>query len=174
MNDMNKENSEYRLKKIVMDRIEQDKVCPWPRSRFLLQQGLVWGLWLVGTLVGAIAIAVTLFVVSFHRYIFLDATQESIFTFLVEVLPYLWFFIIVLAMIFSARVLRYTKRGHRYPTWKIILASLIISLAGGTVLHLVGVGLAFDEWLGKSLSVYESQDTKEQKIKHQKNLYPQK
>jgi RNA polymerase sigma-70 factor (ECF subfamily) len=164
MNNMEKDKPEIELKTSVLQRIENENVCPTPRSLFVCYDYLAWGLWLLATLIGALAIAVTLFVFSYQQYAFYELTHDNFLTFVEDVLPVAWVLILVGMIVFSVYNIRHTKRGYRYPLWQVLGSSLILSFVGGVFLHMIGVGFNFDKWLGKNITSYESQEKMEQRF----------
>ncbi len=164
MNNMDKDKKiDNELKDNILNRIEQEKMHPIPRSLFTIQESLVWFLWMFSILVGAVAVAVTLFVFTFHQYAFFEATHETYLDFALDALPYLWFSILVLMIVLSTYNFHHTKRGYRYPLWLIVTSSLCLSFIGGAFLHISGVGFNFDRWLGNSIVNYESQEKMEKR-----------
>ncbi len=152
------------LKNTVLERIEQEKVCPRSRVFFRGRECVVWTLWFLSVVVGALAFAISLFVVMHHQYAFYEASHSNFFTFMVEALPYLW--IITFAVMAYAAIynLRHTKRGYRYPLWMIMASSVVLSFAGGSALQLFGLGYTVDNLLGKHMSMYQSQNKFEQQL----------
>ncbi len=159
-NSPNKES----CKRNVMSRIEYEHIFPRSRAFFRTRECLVWALWLGSVLVGALAIAVMLFVVTNRQYGLYEATHENFFTFMVDVLPFLWIIIFGLMIIVGVRNIRHTKKGYRYPLWQIFGSSMVLSLAGGTVLQIFGLGYSTDHMLGQKMGMYNSQDKIEQKM----------
>ncbi len=86
----NASESTSSLKQTVLARIDQENVCPRGRWLFHSRECVVWTLWLVTVLVGALAVAVSLFVIAQRQYALYEATHDNFLTFLVTVLPYLW------------------------------------------------------------------------------------
>ena len=151
------------LKSQVLARIEKESVCPHSRLFFGSRECGVWTLWFLTVLFGALSVAVTLFVVTFQQYSFYEATHESFFAFAIDVLPYLWIFLFVVMVLFAVYNLRHTKNGYRYPLWKIVGSSLVLSLAGGSFLHIAGVGFSLDKQMGLFSKDYPSQEKLELK-----------
>jgi hypothetical protein len=60
--------------------------------------------------------------------------------------------------------LRHTKRGYRYPLWQILASSMVLSLAGGSALHLFGFGYSVDHLLGSHMPLYVSQEKIERSL----------
>jgi heme/copper-type cytochrome/quinol oxidase subunit 2 len=152
------------VKSTVYDRIQCEKICPRSRGYFLSQECFIWALWIVSIFIGALAVAVTLFVLTYRQYALYEATHENFFTFMVDVLPFLWIAVFALMAFVAVYNIRHTKRGYRYPLWQIFGSSMVLSLAGGTTLQLFGLGYSVDHMLGTQMRMYLSQEKMEQRL----------
>ena len=152
------------LKTKILEKIESKAICPRPRLLFKGQEFLLWSLWFFTVIIGALAVAVSFFVIFQHTYALYEVTHSSFWEFFVETLPFLWFLVFAVMVIFAIYNLRHTKNGYRYPLWQIFGSSLVLSLAGGGLLHLAGTGFILDKQMGKLTNYYESQEKREQKI----------
>lgn len=148
----------------VMSRIQSETICPRSRTFFKTRECAVWALWAVSVVIGALAVAVTLFVISHRQYGLFEATHENFLTFMIEALPYLWIVMFALMVGVAVYNLRHTKSGYRYPLWQIFGSSMVLSLAGGTVLHIFGMGYAVDHQLGQQMRMYSSQEKMEMSV----------
>lgn len=124
----------------------------------------MWMLWLMSVVIGALAVAVSLFVVTHNQYALYEATHENFFTFMVDTLPYIWMLVFALTAYVAIINLRHTKRGYNYSLTVIILGGVILSFAGGSALQLFGLGYTVDDILGQNMEMYMSQDKAEQKM----------
>ncbi|MEN9920962.1 MAG: hypothetical protein RL538_855 [Candidatus Parcubacteria bacterium] len=157
------EQTTVSCKDRVMNRIECEHICPRSKTFFKTRECAVWGLWGLSVVIGALAVAVTLFVVAHRQYALYEATHDNFFTFMVDVLPYLWIIMFALMVGVAVYNLRHTKGGYRYPLWKIFGSSMVLSLAGGTGLHLLGMGYTVDHGLGM-MGIYPSEEKKEMRM----------
>ncbi|MEK7638682.1 MAG: hypothetical protein AAB388_00830 [Patescibacteria group bacterium] len=158
------EQPPQELKQAVLERIEEERVCPKSRWFFWCQDSFIWFLWAVAVFIGAVAIAVTLFVVTHRQYALYEATHENFTTFFVEFLPYLWFAVLAGMVLMGVYNLRQTKRGYRHPLWLLVSSSVMFSFAGGALLQAFGFGYLIDHTLGQQLAIYMSQEKLEQKL----------
>ncbi len=125
----------------------------------------MWTLWLLTTLLSAVAVAVSFFVIAHRQYALFEVTHESFLSFMFEVLPYLWLVIFTVAAGFAYYHFRHTRRGYRYSFLSIAGATVVASLSGGIFLHYFGMSFLFDDLLGKYLpSMYVSQSMMEEKF----------
>jgi hypothetical protein len=152
------------LKDLLFERIETEQVLPKSRLFFQGQECFFWSLWFLSVFVGALAVAVFVFVVSHFQYEFYEATHENFLTFMVDALPYIWLIVFALMVYVSVYNLHHTKHGYRYPLWLILVSSVVLSLAGGSVLQFFGFGFTVDNILGHQMPMYISRDKLEQKF----------
>lgn len=163
-NEKNPERPRKPLKQALFERIEREQVQPRSRLFFRSQECFVWFLWFLSVVVGSFAVAISLFVVLHRQYALYETTHDNFFTYLVDVLPYLWIVVFGLMVAGAVFNLRHTKRGYQYPIWKLILSSLVLSFAGGSALQFFGLGFTIDSILGKQMNVYTSQEKLEERL----------
>lgn len=152
------------LKDTLFERIEKEQVCPHSRLFFQSRELAVWLLWLASVVIGSLAVAVSVFMVTHLQYELYEVTHENFFTFLVEVLPYLWIIVFALMVYVAIYNLKHTKYGYRYPVPVILLSSIVMSFAGGSALQFFGFGYVVDRTLGHQVSMYTSIDKLEKRL----------
>jgi hypothetical protein len=150
----------------VMERIACGDVCPRSKVFFKTREYLVWFLWGLSVVLGALAVAVALFVVSYQKTGMYLHHGRGAFDFFISSLPFLWVGVLVAMVLLAVFHVRHTKRGYRYPLWILTISSLVLSFAGGAVLHLLGVGKYADYHLGQNMRMYTSQEKMEKKLWH--------
>jgi len=156
---MDTENNKHSLKEKILQKIAKGNVSPRSRYWFVGYELFVWVLWLLAMAIGSLAIAVSLFFIKYNYYALFEATaHDSFFGFLLEALPYLWFFVLGTMLFWAIFNLRQTCRGYRYPLWQTLGLCLSFSVFGGLALYISGVGFSFDRWLGDSIAIYESRE----------------
>lgn len=161
---MENTSKKTELKTRVLDRIEQEDLNPRSSFYFKCHELTVWVLWVLSVLIGALAIAVSLFAITYQKYAFYEATHENLITFMVEALPYLWFVILVFMILLAVFNVRNTKKGYRYPLWQIVISSLVFSFVGGYAMHFAGMGFMIDQKLGEYIAMYQSQEKMESRL----------
>lgn len=157
MNSLQTEQPNKNLTTCIFERIDAERVCPRPRWLFHSRECVVWTLWLVSVIIGALAVAVTLYALAMRQYALYEVTHGSFWWSLATALPYLWLIAFAGMAVFAVYNLRHTKRGYRYPLWQIIASSMLVSVGVGGGLHLVGWGYVADTMLGERLGIYQSQ-----------------
>lgn len=155
----NKPNTSSKpLKDVVFERIECEHLCPKSRWFFLAREVFFWSFWFLSVLIGALAVAVSLFILIHRHYELYEATHRNALTFLVEVLPYLWIVAFGLMVFVSIFNFRHTKYGYRYALWLVISSNIVFSFALGSALQFFGLGYTIDSILGANMVNYVSQD----------------
>ena len=142
----------------ILARIVTEQITPRGRLSFMLREWGIWCLWLVTVIIGALAVSVSVYVGMNAEYALYEATHENFFTFVVEVLPYLWVLLLGVISYLAIKELRQTKRGYRYSTVQILGSSLVCSLFLGVVFQYAGFGYALDQILGRQIAVYMSME----------------
>lgn len=153
------------VKSTVLSRIACENICPRARLWYRCRECGVWTLWLLTILLSAVAVAVSFFVIMHRQYALFEATHDSFFGFMFEVLPYLWLVVFVIGAGFAYYHFRHTKRGYRYSLFTIAGATVVASVSGGLFLHYLGMSFMFDDMLGKYMpGMYVSQGKMEEKF----------
>lgn len=158
------ETSETSVRDRVFDMIESQGVAPRPRYVFLCQNWLVWGLWVLSIMFGALAVAVLLFVSTHRYYDIYEAMYDNFFTFMLEALPYVWFVVFAGMLALAVWQLKHTRRGYRLSATVLGVSSFVFSLVLGGLFHVGGFGWSLDMWLGEVAPMYVSQAQMERKM----------
>lgn len=153
----------FDLTSQVLGKLETEAVTPRARWVYLTEEYALWVFWATTVVLGALSVAVALFVLSRQRFALFELTHRDFSTFAVDVLPTLWLVLFVSMVIFAVFNMRHTKRGYRYPLWQILGSSMVLSLVLGSVLHLAGAGFSLDKKLGVWSKGYSSQEKLELK-----------
>jgi hypothetical protein len=109
------------------------------------------------------------FVVTHRQYGLYEATHENWFTFMVEVLPFIWVIVFGIMALLAVYNIKHTKKGYRYSITTVLASSIVLSFAGGSALQFFGLGYSIDAVLGDQMSMYMSQE----KIERQLWQHPQ-
>jgi len=139
----------------VLDRIEGEHVTPLSRTRFVAKDVLFWVLWVVSVLVGAMAVAASIFVLMNAGWRFYSATHANFITFLIDALPLFWLLAILLFILFAYENLRHTKHGYRFSLPLILLMSLPAILFFGICLFSIGLGKLMDDGIGRHVPFHQ-------------------
>lgn len=162
--DKNLQSENKQLKDCIFNRIESERVCPKSKLYFKGRECLIWTLWLLSVVLGAFAVAVTVFVFTYQHYALYEATHDNLFTYLADTLPYLWLIVFGLMGYIAFYNLHQTNRGYRHSLWVLMLSSVFLSLVGGLTLQIFSLGHAIDNMMDRHMPVYQSQNKQEQRV----------
>ncbi len=140
----------------VLEQLEQDQVQPHSRMYFHSRECFVWSAWFISIIIGAAAVAVTLYISFSVPYTIYEATHDNLLTAFVSALPYIWLVIFALTAYLAIVNLRNTRRGYRYRTATLLGSSIFISLLIGVTLQAIGHGYQLDRTLGQWIDAYPS------------------
>jgi len=150
------------LASLVIDRISNESIVPDSWLRLACVNWFVWMVWALSILFGALSVAVLIYAANHARFALFEATHTSAFSFFEDMLSMLWVSTFILMGIFSYINIRHTKYGYRYPVWRLLISSVVLSIMGGVVLHAFGVGYMADTQLAKNMPLYKSFEHMEQ------------
>ncbi len=156
MSQLSPESQNKNLANKVLERIDQEHVAPRPRWQFATRNIAFWVLWVFSILLGAGAVAATIFVIANAGWEYSPATHEFFPGFVFGSLPYLWISVLAVMIILGYENFRHTKWGYRTPLIGIVGISVVGSLLAGLLLYQFGIGQAVDEQIGGRLPFHHS------------------
>ncbi len=140
--------------KKTIERLKNEKLRPLPKWRFALMDALYWVLVVLAVLFSAIAVAVggyLLFQIDWEALQYMQGGSVGIFFLYV---PYIWFAILAVLLAAVFYFIRKTKEGYKYRWIVILLSSLSLVLALGTVAHFARIGRLADEFAYRRIPMY--------------------
>ena len=146
---------------VVLSRIEREQLQPHSRLYFQSKECFIWTAWFVALLIGAIAVAITLYVSTSVPYTLYEATHNNLLTALVSALPYVWVVIFALTVYLAIVHLRRTKHGYRYRFYTVLASSIFLSVSAGVAFQTVGGGYVLDQTIGEMIAIYPSYEQKQ-------------
>lgn len=160
---MTEKKQENSVAKTVLTTIEKNHLEPRSRAFFTTKESVLWLLWAMSVVVGAVALAIIFMVCLSSVHALHELTHDSPISFWLEAIPYLWLAVLSSMMWWAWQNFRHTKRGYRYSVWFTILSSVGGSALVAVGLHMLGIGMIFDEELGRYTSLYTSQMEREER-----------
>jgi hypothetical protein len=140
----------------ILDRIHKEKLQPRSRWYFVSEQWFFKLLIILETLIGAVAVTTSLFVLTDHDWFAVQYLDEGLLVHTIKTVPYLWLAIIVVVLFVTDRNIKKIGHGYRYSSRKIIAASLIASISVGTALFFAGAGRYLDNYFDQTIPQYRS------------------
>jgi len=160
----NTPQAESSLPSVVLGRIEKESLSPRARWQFLAIDCVIWGAWLVTVVLGAMSVAVLLYMGGYAWFALYEATHPNSWTFFFDILPYIWISMFVCMGILAYFNMRHTKRGYKYPLWWMVVSSVVLSVIGGIALHMLGIGYMIDTQMDKTMPNYVSLEHSEAQV----------
>ena len=133
----------------ILSRIEKESIVPTPRWHFLLKEGAVWSFGFAAIVFGSLSVAAIIFTGRYSDWEYYEATHATLFTFILDMMPYTWIASLTLFGVVAYLSMRHTKRGYRYSLPMMLAGSVGISTVLGAGLYAVGTGPFIDEQLGR-------------------------
>jgi hypothetical protein len=152
---MNNEKIQNNIEDKILAKISTEHIEPKAKWKFLLKNSYFWLLGLATIILGALTIAVSIFVFENIRWELYKATHENLLTFLIDFIPYLWLMLFLGFVIFTQYLIKKTKHGYRYHLSIIVGSILVISTVLGIVFADLGLGQDIDQGLDDNLPFYQ-------------------
>jgi hypothetical protein len=152
------------VSKHTLDAIKKQHISPRPRSFFFLKRSTVWGLFMLSIVLGALAGAVIIFQLSNAEWELYRHLRHSVIEFLLLVVPYFWVLFLGGLTALSFYYFRRTSGGYRYRTATVVLVNIVLSMLGGTVIHVSGFSERLEVMFQDTIPFYEGVESHKQKI----------
>ncbi|NTV93160.1 MAG: hypothetical protein HGA72_07845 [Chlorobiaceae bacterium] len=146
---------------LILNEIEKRKVVPIPKWHFLLRRSVFWILAVISVITGSISMATAIYVFFDQDFVvdqaniirFLD--QQPLVEDVIVSIPYLWLTVLVLFVLVANFGFRHTKKGYRYPMFRVIAGSLLLSLLLSGLMNLFDVGHIIHRYLIENVRAYD-------------------
>lgn len=153
-----------KLSSKILRQIKEEKVTPRPRWYFMLMHTLLGTAILTSIIIGSIAVAIVIrhFIVTDWELArqFAGGHVRSFFL----IVPYIWIIFIGLTIFLADLLFRHTKKGYRIKAWKIVAASVVLSVIGGGLFYITNADKPIEEGLRMNLRHYEQWENKRNQI----------
>jgi hypothetical protein len=140
--------------KEIWENIKERKMKPKSKWFFFWKDCFVWGLFLITTLVGALAISVIIFIVKDNDWDIYKYLDKSFLGYFLILMPYFWIIILFLLAFFAYFNYKKTRKGYLLSPYWVVLGSILISVILGWALFNLKVGSEIDKIFAKKLPYY--------------------
>ena len=123
---------------------------------FLAKDYSIWTLFVLAVIIGGLAFAVILFLLTDNDWDIYKQLDKSFGEYLLLSLPYFW---IIFLGFFSAAAFynyKHTKKGYRRSPHLIVGASILVSVIVGTVFFYAGLGSRIENVFADNFPYYEN------------------
>ncbi len=149
-----------KLSNKILDKIKKGKVTPKPRWYFVLMHTLLGTAILTSIIIGGIAVAIVIRNLSLTDWELARQSAGGHVRSFFMIIPYIWIIFIGLTIFLADLLFRHTKKGHRIEIWKIIAASVAISMVLGGLFFITKADKPFEDGLRRNLRPYEQWEKK--------------
>jgi hypothetical protein len=139
------EQETNNLTEKIIKKIDEEKVVPIARWHFVLKNNSFWALWALSVVAGSCAVAASIFVFQNSGWRYHSITHDSFFKFFLDILPLFWLVSFGVMVALGYYNIRHTNTGYRFSFYLVAIASVVISILGGTLLYAIGVAKNIDE-----------------------------
>src|SRR5680860_95869 len=143
-----------KISQKIIELIAQNKIKPRGRWQFILKDILLWLSAVLSLLFSAISFSLMIFIIKNINTGFRPESQVNSFQILLVSLPYFWIFFVSAFIYIIYRQVKHTKKGYLYSLGKIIVSSVIISIAVGYLFSSLGWAESLDEELSYRAPFY--------------------
>lgn len=145
--------SENNITNQVLEKIKDIK--PKPRWQFLLRDYSVWILGAVSLILGSLSFSVVLFMLVNNDWDIYAQLSNSFVKFLFTTLPYFWLVFLILFLLVAYYNFKNTKKGYKFPFYKISLLSIFSSMFIGMLLYNFGVAQVIEDSFNSRVPYYQ-------------------
>ncbi len=154
--------TEQDLSQKVLTDIKEQKIAAKPRWEFLLKDYFIWFLFVISVIVGSLAVSVIIFVYR-NNALSLMMKRLGISEDMFE-LPYFWLLILLVFIVIAYYNFHHTKQGYKYSVYWVMLASVLVSILGGTALYFLKGGQQLEQAVYQRLPLYQKMVEKKGKL----------
>ena len=148
----------------LIERIKSNNIKPKPKWYFSAKNTLVWTLYFIFILIGAISFSIILFAIQQTDFELLSHIGHSKLEALLSILPYIWLISLLGFIAGSIYSIYHSKRGYKFAFTKITAFSVGLSMILGTIFFISGGASWFEEAFALRVGFYESIQKKKEKI----------
>ena len=138
-----------------LHKIQNDKITPKPRWRFLLKNSIIWGLGVFSLILGSVSMSLIYFMISNEDTGAYKLSDSSLWEILLIIVPFFWIICLVIFAFAVYYYIKHTKKGYKYSANKIIFTILAASLFFGGILNAFGLDRIIDDTLGQKAPYYD-------------------
>ncbi|MFZ2154306.1 MAG: hypothetical protein WAV16_03695 [Candidatus Moraniibacteriota bacterium] len=140
----------------ILKNIEDKKIKPKSKWVFLAKDYLVWGLFVLATLVGAMAISVIIFIINDNDWDIYKYLQKSIWAYFLILMPYFWIIILGILSFLAYFNYTHTRKGYLLNPYLVIFGSILFSIILGWALFAVGASQKIDKIFAQKIPYYKN------------------
>lgn len=132
----NNTTKEYDFASRLSHKIISEHITPRSKIMTIIIQLLLWVPWLFVTLIGIVGVAGIVFTASYSGWKYHGAIGVPPFLYAMQTVSVVWIMCLVVFGAIVIKAFRITQKGYRVSPFTIIILSLAVSIAGGSLLYI--------------------------------------
>jgi len=129
-------NQQHNFAEMITEKIRSEGITPRSKYVTLFIQILLWIPWLFVTLIGIIGVAGIIFTVAFSGWQYHGVIRIHPVLYVMQTVSVVWIMCLALFSAIAIKAFRITKKGYRISPFTIITLSLVVSIAGGSLIYI--------------------------------------
>jgi len=142
------------ISKEILEKIKDDKITPRPKWEFLMKDYVIWSLFVVVLILGGFASSVIIFVLTDQDWDIYKYMHKSFGEYFLLSVPYFWFILVALFLVFAWMNIRKTRTGYKYDFIKIGILNVLASLILGGIFFFLGIGNRIEGVFANNIPLY--------------------
>lgn len=138
----------------ILQKIKESRIEPEPRWHFLLKNQALWLVFFMALVVSALSFAVILEMLVYHDWDIYRHLHKSFLQYLMLSLPYLWIFSMGIMVLVVYYDYKSTKGWYRHRVYRVVFASVGLSVALGAGAFYAGAGKEIDRFFSEKIPSY--------------------
>ncbi|WP_457565859.1 hypothetical protein [Caldithrix abyssi] len=140
--------------KKIIEKIKEENIEPYPKWYFLFKNFLIWLAVGLSLLLGSVASGVAIFQIQHTDWDLYQYLNRGLLEFVILMLPYFWLAFLIVVTGVAYYYFRHTERGYRFSALLVIVASILVSVAGGSVLYHSGLSERLEALFEEKIPFY--------------------
>jgi hypothetical protein len=140
----------------ILAALKKQDITPKPKWTFLLKDSIIWISAGCIILLGALATATSIAIITMHDLDIAEKLEHSKAGFIIISLPYAWILLIMLFIFIAEYNIRHTKQGYKYTLPLLAGSVIVLSFVGGILLYTIGIGHRVDDIMSQHMPAYET------------------
>ena len=153
----NNTTKEYDFASRLSHKIISEHITPRSKFMTILIQILLWIPWLFVTLIGIVGVAGIIFTVAYSGWKYYGAIGIPPFLYAMQTVSVVWIMCLALFSAIAIKAFRITKKGYRVSPFTIITLSLVVSIAGGSLMYIGDRIVAQNQYFRRPIQAKQQQ-----------------
>jgi heme/copper-type cytochrome/quinol oxidase subunit 2 len=148
----------------LIETIKQQGIQPAPKWRYSLRNALIWGVFLVDILLGALAFSVILFAIQQTDFNVLSHLSHSRLELFLGLLPLLWVIFLAGFVFVAMYAIQFSPKGYKLTLARRIGFCALLSILLGTLFFIAGGAQKLEHAFAMNVSIYDSVQEKKTRL----------